>query len=78
MTERPFDKDHYFKNEIVYVYNENGNLISETEFMCRKKATCDSTIKKEYTYTSDGKLGSTILYSWKDEVWTEIRKRNGR
>ena len=78
MTERPFDKDHYFKNEIVYIYNENGNLVSETEFMCRQKATCDSTIKKQYTYKSDGKLDSTILYSWKDGKWKEIKKRNGR
>jgi hypothetical protein len=78
MTERPFKKDYYFKKEIFYAYNNAGNILTETEVECRLKNECDSIFKKKYIYNVPGKLDSTISYIWKNNEWTEFKKKNGR
>jgi hypothetical protein len=79
MIERPFKKDNYFKKETFYIYNNSGNLSSETEVECRQKNVCDSTYKRKYVYSISGKLDSTISYSWRNSNWGEIyRRRNSR
>jgi len=78
MTERPFKKDHYFKKEIFYAYNNTGNILTETEVECHMRNDCDSIFKKKYIYNSTGKLDSTIIYTWKNNEWTEHKKKNGR
>jgi hypothetical protein len=77
MTERPFNKDHYFKKEIYYTYNKAGNILTETEVECYLRNDCDSTFKKKYIYYSNGKLDSTIFYTWKNNEWSEINKKKG-
>lgn len=77
MTERPFKKDHYFKKEIFYAYNNTGNILTETEVECHQINDCDSIFKKKYIYSSTGKLDSTIFYTWKNNEWTEHKKKNG-
>ena len=74
MTERSFKKNHYFKKEIFYLYNNAGSILSETEVECHKKNECDSIFKRQYIYKSTGKLDSTIYYIWKDGKWAELRK----
>lgn len=78
MTERPFKKDHYFKKEVFYAYNNTGKILTETEVECRLKNDCDSIFKTKYIYNSTGKLDSTILYTWKENEWTEYKRKNGR
>ena len=78
MTERSFKKDYYFKKEIFYLYNDNGKLLSETEAECRQRNNCDSTFKKQYIYSENGKVDSIISFSWKNNSWVELRRRNGR
>ncbi|GIL23893.1 MAG: hypothetical protein BroJett042_24060 [Bacteroidota bacterium] len=78
MTERPFKKNHYFKKEIFYLYNNAGSILTETEVECHQIDECDSIFKKQYIYNSTDKLDSTISYIWKDGKWTEFRKKNGR
>jgi len=46
MTERPFKKDHYFKREIFYAYNNAGNILTETEVECHNENDCDSILKR--------------------------------
>ena len=78
MTERPFKKDHYFKKEIFYSYNDSGNILTETEVECNKKNECDSVFKEKYIYNSAGKLDSTIVYVWKNNEWREYKNKNVR
>lgn len=78
MTERPFKKDHYFKKEVFYAYNNAGKILTETEVECRLKNDCDSIFKTKYIYNSTGKLDSTILYTWKENEWTEYKRKNGK
>ena len=78
MTERPFKKDHYFKKEIFYAYNKTGNILTETEVECHQRNECDSIFKKKYIYSSMGELDSTIFYTWKNNEWTEHKKKNSR
>lgn len=78
MTERPFQKDSYFKKEIFYTYNAKGNVLTESEIECRKRIDCDSIFKKEYVYYSTGNLDSTISYIRKNNEWTKFKKKNGR
>lgn len=78
MTERTFKKDHYFKKEIFYAYNNAGNILTETEVECHKENDCDSIFKKKYVYNETEKLDSTISYIWKNNEWKEFKKKNGR
>lgn len=77
-TERPFIKDHYYKKEIFYSYNDIGDILTETEFECQHLNNCDSIFKKEYVYNEVGKLDTTVYYIWKNNEWIEFKKKNGR
>lgn len=78
MSERDFNNDLYFKKEIFYKYNNLGNILTETEVECHQKNDCDSTIKIKYFYNSTGQLDSKIFYLWKNNEWTEHKKKNSR
>lgn len=65
MSERPFNKNNYFKMEKYYTYNQDDKILSETEVECRMGGDCDSTFKKRYIYNSSNQLDSTISYIWK-------------
>jgi len=78
MTERPFKKDHYFKREVFYIYNNQGNILTETEVECHRKNKCDSIFKKKYVYNSANQLDSTIFYTWRNNEWAEFKKKNGK
>ncbi|HET7733231.1 MAG TPA: hypothetical protein VFK73_05265 [Paludibacter sp.] len=76
MTERPFNKDSYYKKEIYYKYNADGQILSETECESTGKTECDSISKKEYIYSSKKKLDKKILFIWKDNKWKELEKNS--
>lgn len=78
MTERPFKKNHYFKKEIFYSYNNDGNLATETEAECHLRNECDSIFKKRYIYSLAGKLDSTVSYVWENKAWSEFTNKNAR
>ena len=77
MTERPFEKDSYFKKEIFYAYNSLGKVSTETEVECFQKTDCDSIFKKKYIYDVTGKLDSIISYIWINDEWSIFKKKNG-
>jgi hypothetical protein len=77
LTERPFGKDNYYKREIFYKYNANGQILSETECECtNRKSTCDSTSKKEYIYSSTKQLDKKIIFIRKGNKWKELEKNS--
>jgi len=76
MTERPFEKNSYFKKEIFYTYNSSGKVLTETEVECLQRTDCDSIFKKEYVYDVTGKLDSTISYIWINDEWSRFKKKN--
>ena len=77
MTERPYKKDHYFKQEIFYSYNNDGSISTETEVECFTKTDCDSVFREEFIYNFVGDIDSTVLYLWEDGRWVEF-KANSR
>ena len=76
MTERPFEKNSYFKKEIFYTYNSSGKVLTETEVECLQRTDCDSIFKKEYVYDVTGKLDSTNSYIWINDEWSRFKKKN--
>jgi hypothetical protein len=83
MTERPFKEDYYSKRETFYSYSNDGKILTETDAECTvrnagfSRCNCDSTFKKKYVYDAAGKLDSVICFSWKNNEWKELKKKNG-
>ena len=81
MTVRPFKEDFYSKKEIFYVYSEEGRILTETEAKCSlrnagfSRCDCDSIFKTKYIYSTTGKLDSRIYYTWKNNEWTEYKRK---
>lgn len=84
MTERPFKKDFYSKNETFYIYDKNGKILTETKAECSlrnagfTRCNCDSLFKTKYIYNKTGQLDKTLFYVWEKNEWTEHKKKNGR
>lgn len=76
MTERPFNKDSYYKKEIYYKYNVDEQILSETECESTSRTECDSISKKEYIYSSTKKLDKKISFIWEENKWKELEKNN--
>ncbi len=80
-TERLNEKKTFSK-QVFYSYNEQGKLISETEYECSDYHPCDSSFKKQYFYNQNGKQDSTKFFTWSDKNWvfrrTFGKTKNGR
>ena len=68
MSEKPFGNKNYYKREIYYKYNADGQMLSETECECIGNARCDFVPKKEYVYNQTKELDKKISYTWRDDA----------
>ena len=74
MTESPFNDEKYYKKETYYKYNTTGKILSETEFECTGKNSCDSIFKKEYVYSPENILEKEISYTMKGNRWKQFKE----
>lgn len=70
--------NNYFIRKLFYTYDNNRNLTSKTELVCRIKDVCDSTFKEKSIYTTSGKLKVTYNYYWIDGKWVLKEKEKGK
>ncbi len=68
MTERPYNKQAYYKEELFYTYSPTGKLLEDNEIEVFK----GFRTKKRTVYNSAGKIDSTFHFKWENNQWKKL------
>ena len=63
------DENSVYGPRTSYEYDENGNLKSETTYLCDAFGRSENNYRMEYSYDENGRNTSIESYVWNNEKW---------